>query len=272
MNNEPLVSVLMPAYNQAQYISDALDSLLNQTYTNWECAIVDDGSPDNVAAVVEKYVESDPRIKFYHTDNRGVSAARNFAASNTSGEFIIPLDADDYFEPQYISSCIESFKKNRNLDLVYCKWRMFGDPHKSLDVAYIDYKNLLIANTIFSAAMYRRTDFERVGGYDTKIPFGFEDWEFWISLLNKDSKVYQIPKKLFNYRIKNTSRNTVTNIEENKKSTLAYICKKHIDTYLDFYPDLIYIIQWHKYYERRNEKWKNRPLLSRLWHAIKGTI
>ena len=130
----PLVSVLMPAYRQAEYIEEALDSLLKQTYTNWEVAIVDDGSPDNVAETVRKYTEKDSRIKFYHTENHGVSAARNYAASQTSGEFILPLDADDTFEPGYMEACVATFRENPDLKLVYCQWNMFGDVKKTPDI------------------------------------------------------------------------------------------------------------------------------------------
>lgn len=272
MNSEPLVSILMPAYNQAQYISEAIESLLRQTYSNWELAIVDDGSPDNVAEIVKKFVETDSRIKFHHTENKGVSAARNYAASVTSGEFILPLDADDYFEPEYISSCIECFKNDTALSLVYCQWNLFGDIENTSTVLYKDYEDLLIANTIFSAAMFRRADFIRVGGYDTKIPYGFEDWDLWISILDKNSKVYQIPQRLFNYRIKNSSRSSKVNIEENQVVTRSYIYKKHIDKYLESFPDFINILRRLQYFEMRDKKWRNRSLISRLWHAIKGTI
>lgn len=272
MKQTPLVSVLMPAYNQAEYISEAIDSLQRQTYKNWEVAIVDDGSPDNVAEIVAEYVASDPRIKFYHTDNQGVSAARNFAASKTSGELIIPLDADDTFHPEYIARCVEAFQNTSDLKVVYCRWKMFGVTKKTPSVAYANYENLLINNSIFCSAMYRREDFERIGGYDIQIPFGFEDWEFWISLLDKDSKVLQIDQPLFNYRIKKKSRSSDVNAENNRLETLEYIYRKHQDKYCDAFPDILHRLQRLKYYEYRDNKWKKRSLLSRLWHAFKGTI
>ena len=272
MNQTPLVSILMPAYTQVDYISEALDSLKRQTYQNWEVAIVDDGSPDNVAEVVKPYCETDSRIRFYHTDNNGVSGARNYAAGKTSGKYIIPLDADDIFEPEYIERCVKALEENPNLKVAYCYWNMFGAVTKSPHLEYKGYADLLIANTIFCSAMYRRSDFERVGGYDTEIPFGFEDWEFWISLLDKDAEVYQIPQKLFNYRIKESSRSTVVNTSKNLSVTTQYIYRKHIADYLSVYPNMIEILQRLKHLEYRDSKWKKRSMPSRLWHAVTGTI
>lgn len=272
MSEKPLVSVLMPAYNQAEYVSEAIESLLTQTYTNWELAVVDDGSPDNVAEIVKKYTDSDPRIKFYHTENQGVSAARNFAAAHTSGELILPLDADDTFEPEYMELCVSKLAEDPSVKVVYCEWNMFGERTGSPPLSYKGYEDMLISNTIFSAAMYRRKDFVRVGGYDTHIPFGFEDWDFWISLLDKNSIVYQIPRKLFNYRIKEASRSVDINIENNQRITREYIYKKHLSDYLECFPDFIGILRRLQHLEYRNKKWENRSMPSRLWHAVKGTI
>lgn len=272
ISRTPLVSVLMPAYNQARYIEDALESLLHQTYANWEVAIVDDGSPDDVAGIAQKYADADPRISFYHTGNHGVAAARNFAASKTSGELILPLDADDTFEPRYMELCVEKFLENPETKLVYCRWNMFGAVTKTTPLEYRGFADMLVANTIFSAAMYKREDFDRIGGYDTEIPFGFEDWDFWISLLDEESLVCQIPLPLFNYRIKDASRSTSVNAEENQRITREYIYRKHSSKYNSIHSDYISILQRLTYLENRSEKWKRRSLPSRLWHAIKGTI
>lgn len=272
MDNKPLVSVLMPAYNQAEYIKDALDSLLNQTYRNWEVAVVDDGSPDNVAEIVKPYAEKDSRIRFYHTENNGLSGARNFAASVTKGEYMIPLDADDKFEPDYIEKCVKAFIGDSGLSVVYCEWKMFGETNRTPCLKYSGYRDLLVSNSIFCAAMFRRDDFNKAGGYDTKIPYCFEDWEFWIRLLGDDSKVYQIPEPLFLYRIKSASMSTEAKIENRHRITQNYIFNKHKKLYLQYFPDYISVLQEIKYLHYRNEKWKRRSLPSRLWHAFKGTV
>jgi len=266
----PLVSVLMPAYNQAEYIKEALDSLLKQTYRNWEVAVVDDGSPDNVREIVEGYSRKDSRIRFYHTDNYGLSHARNYAASKTSGELIIPLDADDIFHQDYIKECVKVFLQNPETSVVYGQWEFFGASNKTPALNWKGYISLLVSNAIYCSGMYRRAAFEQAGGYDEKIPYGYEDWEMWIRMLNSDSIVIQIPRPLFRYRIKKQSMSTICNKEEHLKLTREYIFNRHRDKYLSYFPDFISIIQELDYKRYRVEKWKKRSFFSRLWYAVTG--
>lgn len=270
--DRPLVSILMPAYNQADYVAEALDSLLAQSYDRWEVAVVDDGSPDGVADVVRPYVEKDKRIRFYHTENGGVSAARNFAASVTSGELMLPLDADDLLEPQFIEKCVSEFVGNPETRLVYTDWEWFGAEKGGFDNRYRGYTRLLVDNVINATAMYRRADFLRVGGYDTQIPYGYEDWEFWIRMLNNEARVCRIPEKLFKYRIKGVSRNSVMKQEEKRQASIDYIRRKHHDIYEKHIPDFIDKIRELGYLEYREEKWSRRSIWSRFWYAFKGKI
>lgn len=90
-----LVSVIIPCYKQAQYLDEALQSVFNQTYANWECIIVNDGSPDNTAEVANWWLEKDRRFRYLIQENAGLSSARNSGIDYATGEFILPLDADD---------------------------------------------------------------------------------------------------------------------------------------------------------------------------------
>lgn len=269
-SNQPLVSVLMPAYKQAEFVADALRSLQSQTYSNWEVAVVDDGSPDNVAEIVKEFADKDPRIKFYHTENHGLSGARNNAARFTVGGFIIPLDADDIFHPEYIEECVREFRNNTETRMVYCQWEFFGATSKTPEISYSGYKKLLTNNTIFCSGMYRRSDFERIGGYDEKIPYGFEDWEFWLRLLDEDARVVQIQKPLFRYRIKENSMTVDLHKEENLRTTRNYLVRKHWEKYLKFHPDPLGELQELEFMRYRVDKWKRRSFFSRLWYAITG--
>ncbi len=268
----PLVSVIMPAYKQAQYIGDALDSLLNQTYTNWEVAVVDDGSPDNVESIAKEYAAKDSRIKFHHTENGGVAHARNYGVSVTSGSFILPLDADDLFSPDYIEKCIGIFMSHPKTSLVYCQWEFFGTKKKLTKLKYLGYRDLLIENTIFCSAMFKREDFIKAGGYDEKIPYGYEDWELWLRLLNENSIVYQLEERLFKYRIKDISRSEDANKAKNRLITNNYIYNKHKDKYNRYFPDIISELQQLHRLSLWKEKVQNRPVYKRLWHAIKGDL
>ncbi len=235
IDNCPLVSVIMPAYGQAEYIAESLDSVIRQTYGNWEVIVVDDGSPDNVAGIVEAYSVSDSRIKFFHTENRGVSAARNFAVRQTSGEYILPLDADDTIEPTYLEKCVARFVEYPETDVVYCMWRFFGETTETPKLKYNNYASLLVNNSIFVSAMYRKSHFDSVGGYDENMRQGLEDWEFWIRMLHKDSVVSQIPEQLFNYRIKARSRNVDAQKALSAFEIELYILDKHKELYSEMF-------------------------------------
>lgn len=259
MKNLPLVSVIIPSYNQAQYLGEALDSLLAQTYPDWEAVIVDDGSPDNVAEIAAEYTLKDSRIKFFHTENNGVSAARNFGVAQSSGEFILPLDADDKIDSTYIEKAINYFINNPSTDIVYCDWKYFGTETVAPPLKYSGYKNLLLQNSIFNGAVYRRKDFDRIGGYDENLKGALEDWEFLLRLLNPQSIVYQIPEKLFYYRIRESSRNNTTK-DNIKFQHLIY--RKHADLYDQHYGYPIKIIL-------EREEWKRRYYnvwYKKLWY------
>lgn len=228
----PLVSIIMQAFKQAEFIADAIESVIRQTYPNWELIIVDDGSPDNVREIVEEYARLDNRIKFHHSANNGVSAARNLGIKNSSGEFLLPLDADDKIHKEYIKKCVDRFLAFPETKLVYSKWKLFGKHNSHSNLKYRDYKSLLVQNSIFNGAMFRRSDFDQTGGYDENMKISLEDWEFLIRLLNTESVVYQIPKTLFFYRIKEVSRN---NESHDNYHSQDYIFEKHKTLYQRFW-------------------------------------
>lgn len=123
MNNKKstLVSIIVPCYNQAIYLSETLDSVLNQIYNNWECIIVNDGSTDNTKDVALSYCNRDSRFLYIEQENAGLSAARNAGVIRSRGEFILPLDSDDKIAPAYIYKAVECFEKDDSLKIVYCR-------------------------------------------------------------------------------------------------------------------------------------------------------
>lgn len=281
LKEEIKVAVIMPAYKQAEYVAEALDSLLAQTYSNWECAVVDDGSPDDVRSIVELYARRDERIRFHHTENHGVSAARNFAVSATTAPLILPLDADDRLAPEYIAECVKAFRKHPDATVVFADWKFFGKTTYTPRLEYTGFRDLLTSNSIHCSGMFWREDFERIGGYDESIPFGYEDWEFWIRLLapknllaentlsNDTGKVIKLHRPLFYYRIKPKSRSTdIDRKHERKEECFRYIFRKHVELFIIFFPDMLTIINDYSDLQRRLTKWRRRPLLSRLWHAL----
>src|SRR6185437_13050535 len=121
------VSVIIPCYNQAHFLTAAVDSVLAQAYTDWECIIVNDGSTDNTESVALAYAEKDRRIKYTRKENGGLSSARNTGLNIAAGKFIQFLDADDVLEPQKFSMQLQSLTVNQQITriLVYCNY-VFG--------------------------------------------------------------------------------------------------------------------------------------------------
>ena len=120
---QPLISVIVPCYNQAQYLDECLQSVLEQTYQNWECIIVNDGSPDNTEEVVKKWTEKDPRFKYLKKENGGLSSARNAGIKAAEGEWILPLDADDKIGDRYLELAEKEF--GESYTVIYCKAEKF---------------------------------------------------------------------------------------------------------------------------------------------------
>lgn len=227
----PLASIIVPCYNQAQYLDECLQSVIEQTYQNWECIIVNDGSPDNTEEVAKKWLEKDSRFMYVYKENGGLSSARNFGILSARGEFILPLDADDKISIQYIELAIKEFNIDINLKVVYCKAEKFGIKTGKWVLPDFSLNRLAKDNMIFCSALYRKKDWELVGGYDTKMLYGFEDWEFWISILKNGGKVMCLENFGFFYRIKDGSM--VKQIDEKKREYLFnYMSLKHTDFFI----------------------------------------
>ena len=237
-----LVSVIVPCYNQGKYLKDALESVFNQTYQNWECIIVDDGSTDNTKSVSEEWFTKDKRYKYFSKENGGLSSARNYGITNANGIFILPLDADDIIHKDYLLLAIKYFTNYPSTKLVYCKAKRFGLENRNWNLKNYNYETLLVQNIIFCSAVYKTDDYKSITtGYDEQMLNGYEDWDFWIQLLDKNDKVHQLDKVLFYYRIKEKSTIFTNDVLEISKR--KYIYRKHIEKYLKYLPDPIFLAQ-----------------------------
>lgn len=227
-----LVSIIVPCYNQAQYLDECLQSVLNQTYQNWECIIINDGSTDNTAHVSKKWTEKDARFFYFEKENGGVSSARNYGIKKSKGIYILPLDGDDYISDNYVETCVNDFETNTNVKLVYGKAIKFGQINEEWDLPAYSFENLLKFNMIFCTGLYKRSDFDIIGGYDENMTISCEDWEFWINLLKNGGNVIRNLNCTFYYRIKEQSRNDNITPDFSKINTsYNYIYCKHNNCY-----------------------------------------
>lgn len=225
----PLVSVIIPCYNQAEYLSSTLDSVLAQTYRNWEAIIVNDGSPDNTDEIAKRYIDKDSRIKYIYQKNQGLATSRNVGIKNSNGEYILPLDADDLIEPTYLEKAINHFNRFPDTKLVYCKADLFGKINSPWELQTYDYDSFIWENCIFCSAFFKRSDYNKTDGYNPNMIHGYEDWDFWLSLLKKDDKVYRIDEVLFYYRVKEVSM--VTELANHLQENLVQLYNNHPEIY-----------------------------------------
>ena len=123
--NDPILSIVIPCYNQGQFLAECLESVFNQTAKKWECLIIDDGSTDNTSEIVEQWIKKDSRFEYYYKENGGASSARNFGIKHAKQPYILPLDADDKIHKTLIE---EAYKIMQNdiYDLVYFDVELFG--------------------------------------------------------------------------------------------------------------------------------------------------
>ncbi|MBO4634330.1 MAG: glycosyltransferase [Bacteroidales bacterium] len=231
MNTLPLISVVIPCYNQEAWLAQTLDCVLAQTYANWECVVVDDGSTDGSAAIVKDYMEKDARVRYFKRENGGLSAARNSGVRQSSGKYILPLDGDDLIEPNYLEEAVNYLEAHPETKLVYCQAQLFGTMNGPWKLPPYEYRHFILDNCIFCACVYRKADYEKTGGYDENMKSGMEDWEFLLRLLSPEDAVYQIPQVLFHYR---TRKHSLTaRMRKREKDVLWQVFCKHPEIYKD---------------------------------------
>lgn len=235
MNSQHLISIIVPCFNQAEFLDDCLTSVLKQNYSNWECLIINDGSTDDTELIAKKWVVKDSRFNYFEKQNGGLSSARNHGLEKSKGEFILPLDADDKISTEYVSLAIQKLVSNSSLGIVYCDAELFGDENGPWKLEDYTKKELLLKNLIFCSAVYRKADQIKVGNYDEKLIFGYEDWEFWIRMIYENNlQVHKLNHTGFFYRIKKTSMVKKLNRDVDKyQYSLSYIFNTHFTKYIE---------------------------------------
>ena len=208
-SDNPLVSVIMPAYNASAYIAESIESVLIQNYGNFELIIVDDGSTDNTAEIIAAF--NDPKIRYFYQANNGASSARNFAIRQARGQYLVLLDADDMITPDFIARHLQEFEKNTNADLIYSDYCFIDDNSRPIRIVkrpeYTDEK-LLIRDLFrcgfpivqFNHTCLRKSVFDRIGFYEEKLVIA-EDYDMIRRFLKCGLKLRHIGQVLYLRRI-----------------------------------------------------------------------
>jgi glycosyltransferase involved in cell wall biosynthesis len=202
--NRCLVSIIIPCYNQGQYLAESIGSVLASDHDDLEIIVVDDGSTDPETVRIIKALDY-PKTKLIRRQNGGLAAARNSGIAEARGRYILPLDADDRIGPQYISQAVAALEANSGLGIVYCHAEKFGAETGPWRLSQFSRWRMALGNVIFCSAIYRRDDWNEVSGYDESLQRGWEDWDFWLGLLERGRKVLCLPHVGFYYRKSPTS-------------------------------------------------------------------
>lgn len=218
---EPLVSIVTPCYNSAAFITETLESVIAQTYTNWEMIVVDDRSSDNTCQIVEVFALRHKGIRLIALkENAGVSNARNIGIMEAKGKYIAFLDSDDIWLKDKLSRQV-SYMEKELLPLTFCAYKRINEQGKVISgqipvPATVDYRALLAHNVvIFSTSMMLKS----VVG-DLKFSrAGHEDWIFLLQLLKQCGQGYGINQPLAFYRVRQNS------VSSNKLKAIGYTWK-----------------------------------------------
>ena len=246
MIKNPKVSIIIPCYNNGSFIGETLNSVLEQTFSSWETIIINDGSIDNSETVILNKIGQDNRFKYIRQENTGVCVARNNAIKTSKGEYILCLDGDDLISKNFIEETVKLLDSNPDLTVASSVVKFFGRSSGILKVVSYDIAVLLAENQLVIASLFRRSDFDRVGGFNVKMKDGFEDWDFWISILKQNGSVECATKATFYYRLLNVSRNNQISQEKEKRLRLQ-MWENHKELFAEYFVDPTFYFEYKRY-------------------------
>lgn len=229
----PKVSIIVPVYKAEQYISRCIDSIIAQTFTDWELLLVDDGSPDRSGEICDEYARKDKRIRVFHKDNGGVSSARNLGLDKMQGEYVTFVDADDWIDIETLEVCIDKIEEG-HLDVLQYSWKRVNDEDQILmkkviksDVLVLkDFVakanfNVCVGGSFIKANIIR----ERQIRFDTRLKLA-EDQVFILTTLSYAQNIQSISDTFYNYYYNSESATNNTKLSDIENGISALIALK----------------------------------------------
>lgn len=212
----PRISCIIPVYNQAEYLEDCVESVYAQNVH--EIIIIDDGSTDGSGEIADRYmfkqfpgVESP--VKVIHQVNKGLASARNTGIMNATGDWILPLDSDDILKENAIQKFTEVIyqSQGQNPDVIAPSFECFGLRDDKVILGGFGQEDLKTANRLGYFSLIKRSKLLEIGGYNSKMRWGFEDWDLWFDLFKRGAKILVLEDILVRYRIRENSMLTESN-------------------------------------------------------------
>ena len=202
---QPTVSIILPTYNQAQYLSAAFDGILAQTYRDFELIVVNDGSTDETSRIVSEYRGRKP-FRLIETENRGLPSALNRGFREASGSYLTWTSSDNIMLPRMLESLVQALDNDPEIGLAYADWYLIDQDGQILSTARsrkFDRLLLLRDDYINACFLYRRECQARVGEYNTTLS-GSEDWDYWLRIA-KHFRMKHVPEVLYKFRVHSQS-------------------------------------------------------------------
>ncbi len=231
----PKVSIIIPHYNQGYWLQEAIDSALSQDFQDFEVIVVNDGSTDPISNKVFEEAEH-PRLIKIHTKNQGLATARNTAIEAAQSPLILSLDADNRLESSYLNKTVPILEKNDDIGIVYTDAELFGEAHGRWHLEDYKFPDILISPQIDACALFRKSDWESVGGYQKDMIYGWEDYDFWLSIIKTGQKVHHVKEALFHYR------KTAGSMAQMDRKKMLYSFKKLFEHHTELYTSNIQVL------------------------------
>lgn len=232
----PLVSVIIPCYNQGHYLKECINSVRTSSlHPHIEIIVVNDGSTAIETIQIIAEYEKQENVKVIYQKNAGLSAARNTGIAASKATCFIPLDADDCLNPGFVDAALTKMNSDKTIDIVYGDCEYFGEKTGKRIANWNAFTQFYV-NGLNATALIKKSVWEQCKGYDETMLNGYEDWEFWINALEHNCKFEKVETIAFRYRIKNNSM--VTEAIKNHQEILNYIYQKHQDLFFKNYVQL----------------------------------
>lgn len=235
MENNFLISVVLPVFNGEKFLSKSIESVLNQTYQNIELIIVNDNSNDNTLHIANQFAEKDNRVQIINNPvNKKLPASLNIGHNACNGDFITWTSDDNFYEADTLKILLDNLLK-KEADVVYSNFTLIDDKDQKIrEVTLPAIENLIFGNVISCCFMYRKEVYQRNNGYNEAY-FLIEDYDFWLRAA-LHSKFYQINQSLYNYRKHEESLTNQISVDEAKNS----LWKKNIKAmFLSFWENFV---------------------------------
>lgn len=236
----PKISIVITCYNLGDYLQEAIDSIKSyQPISDIEIILVNDGSTDvSTISTIQDIVENNKNIQYLNQPNLGLGTARNNGIKMAKGKYIIPLDADNKLRSEFINQTITILNNNPDVDVVHGNAQMFGNKNTVWKGKPFYFPEMLINNYIDACAGFRKSTWEKVGGYDENMPvMGFEDWDLWIRMAIDDCKFQYVDNVFFDYRVRDNSM--LSDAWTKRQDLLNYIFSKKETQHLAIFREVI---------------------------------